>query len=36
MEEGRLSDTNVANKTGDLVYLHLTPGKPFTNIVRHV
>jgi hypothetical protein len=25
-------DTNVANKTGDVVYLHLTPGKPFTNI----
>jgi hypothetical protein len=36
MEEGRLLDTNVANKPGDVVYLHLTPGRPFTNIVRYM
>jgi hypothetical protein len=30
MEEGRLLDTNVANKPGDVVYLHLTPGKPLS------
>lgn len=35
-EKGRLLDTNVANKTGDVVYLHLTPGRPFTNIVRYM
>jgi hypothetical protein len=33
-EEGRLLDTNVANKTGDVVYLYLTPGRPFTLKIR--
>jgi hypothetical protein len=35
-EEGRILDINIANKLGDVAYLHLTRGKPLADVVRHV
>ena len=32
-KEGELVDTNMANKPEEVIYLYLTPGKPYANIV---